>query len=113
MKPLFDRVWEYSEENPDGFTLNIETFKTVKKGIAVAYYATQDCYGKQGLNFALNHALTNNKILGGWLNVENEHYYFDSIRIFTELIKAIQFGIENKQIAIFNITTLEEISIEG
>jgi hypothetical protein len=36
MKPLFDRVWEYSVENPDGFTLNIETFKTVKKGIAVA-----------------------------------------------------------------------------
>jgi fructokinase len=27
MKQLIDSVWEYAENNPDGFTLNIETMK--------------------------------------------------------------------------------------
>ena len=113
MKHLIDRVWEYSRNNPEGFTLNIETFKPIKKGIAVAYQATQDSFGKQGLKDVLNHALDNNKIVGGWFNVENREYYFDSVRIFRKLDEAIKFGIENKQIAIFNLTTLDEITIGG
>tara|TARA_A100001011_G_scaffold257622_1_gene265905 strand:+ start:469 stop:627 length:159 start_codon:yes stop_codon:yes gene_type:complete len=49
MKQLFDRVWEHSLKNPEGFTLNIETFKLIKKGISVAYHETQNSFGKQGL----------------------------------------------------------------
>ena len=113
MKQLFDRVWEYSKNNPEGFTLNIETFKPIKLGIAVAYQATQDSFGKKGLNDALSHALNHSRIIGGWFNVENQEYYFDSVRIFRKLDEAIRFGINNNQIAIFNLTTLEEITIGG
>ena len=114
MKSLIDRVWEYSQNNPYGFTLNIETFKPVKFGICVAYFETQNCFGKQGLEKALNHSLNHNKIIGRWSNAENEFFYFDSIKIFknSELQKAIGFAKQNKQLMIFDLTNLREIKIE-
>lgn len=87
MKHLIDRVWEYSKNNSQGFTLNIETFKPIKKGIAVAYLETQNSFGKDGLINALNQALNHDKILGGWLEVESKEHYFDCVRIFRKLIK--------------------------
>jgi len=51
------------------------------------------------------------KKVGGWLNEENEQFYFDSVRIFTNLEEAKQFGRENKQIAIFDIKKLELIKL--
>lgn len=110
---FINKVCKILQKNPEGFTLNIETFKPVKKGIAVAYQETQDSFGKDGLENTINHALNNNKVLGGWFNVDNKKYYFDSVRIFKNLKKSIKFGIKNNQIAIFNITTLEEITIGG
>lgn len=109
MNTLFDRVWEYSLNNPDGFTLNIENFKPVVLGIAVAYFATQNSFGKQGLKKVIVHAQNHNNVIGGWLNLDNNRYYFDSIKIFKDLPEAIKFGRENQQIAMFNLTTLEEI----
>ena len=49
--------------------------------------------------------------VGGWLNEENDSFYFDSIRIFTNLEEAKQFGRENKQIAIFDLTHLRLIKL--
>lgn len=51
------------------------------------------------------------KKVGGWLNEENEQFYFDSVRIFTNLEEAKRFGRENKQIAIFDIKKLELIKL--
>ena len=113
MKDLFDRVWEYSLNNPHGFTLNIETLKPIKFGICVAYLETQNQFGKSGLETAINHALKHEKVVGGWLNEENKLYYFDSIKVFKDKEKAIQFAKENKQIAIFDLTNLVEIKIGG
>lgn len=115
MKNLIDRVWEYSKNNPYGFTLNIETFKEVKFGICVAYLATQDSHNKAGLEKAINHALKHNKIVGGWLNDENNYYYFDSIKVFrnSEIKQAVEFAKQNKQLAIFDLTNLKEIKIKG
>lgn len=115
MKNLIERVWEHSQNNPHGFTLNIETFKAVKFGIVVAYYETQNSFGKEALKTVINHALNNNKMIGGWLNDENGFFYFDSVKIFknSELEKAIEFAKQNKQLAIFDLTNLREIKIEG
>lgn len=113
MEKLIDRVWEYSKNNPYGFTLNIETFKEVKFGICVAYLEIQDSFGKHGLENVVKHALKHNKIVGGWLNDENNYYYFDSIRIFHRLVDAIRFAKQNKQLAVFDLTNLREIKIEG
>ena len=114
MEQLIDRVWEYSQKNPEGFTLNIETLKAVKFGIVVAYYVTQNSFGKEALKTVINHALKHNKVIGGWLNDENEMYYFDSVRIFknSELKKAIEFAKHHKQLAIFDLTNLREIKIK-
>lgn len=113
MTDLIERVWEYSQNNPEGFTLNIETMKAVKFGIIVAYYETQDSFGKRTLETVIKHALNHNKVIGGWLNDENGFYYFDSVKIFknSELPQAIEFAKTNKQLAIFDLTNLKEIKI--
>jgi len=114
MTDLIERVWEYSKNNPDGFTLNIETMKPLKYGIIVAYKETQDSFGKQQLQNVINHALRHQKMVGGWLNYENGLFYFDSVKVFknSEIKEAIKFGIENEQIAIFDLTNLKEITIK-
>lgn len=115
MKDLIERVLEYSKNNPNGFTLNIENFKTVKFGIVVAFNETQNSFGKQQLEHVINHSLQNDKKIVGWLNNENGLFYFDSVKVFknSELKEAIQFAIENEQIAIFDLTNLKEIKIQG
>ncbi|UYW02100.1 hypothetical protein K5I29_04145 [Flavobacterium agricola] len=114
MEKLIRRVWDYSQNNPYGFTLDLETMKPIKFGISVAYLETQNSFGKQSLEQVINHALKHNKIVGGWLNDENNQYYFDSIKIFknSDLKKAIEFAKQNEQIAIFDITNLKEIKIK-
>jgi len=115
MENLLDRVLEYSKNNPYGFTLNIENFKQVKFGLVVAFKETQNSFGKEHLENVINHALKNDKKIGGWLNNENGLFYFDSVKIFrnSELKEAIKFAIENEQIAIFDLTNLKEIIIQG
>lgn len=113
MKDLIERVWEYSLNNPYGFTLNIDTLKPIKFGICVAYLDTQNCFGKPGLRRAIEHSLAHQKIIGGWLNDQNKLFYFDSVRIFENraMKQAIEFAKQNKQLAIFDLTNLREIKI--
>ncbi|EXY13131.1 hypothetical protein M104_2177 [Bacteroides fragilis str. 1007-1-F  len=51
------------------------------------------------------------KKVGGWLNEENQEFYFDSVQIFTNLEEAKRFGRENKQIAIFDISHMRLIKL--
>ena len=113
MEQLIERVWEYSQNNPEGFTLNLETFKAVKFGICVAYLDTQDSHDKESLRYVISHSLNHEKKIGGWLNEDNEKFYFDSIKIFknSELQEAIEFARQQEQIAIFDLTNLKEIKI--
>ena len=90
MEQLFEAILKIADANPDGFTVDLTTLKKVTKGISVAYLETQDC---------------------GWLNEENNQFYFDSIRIFTNLEEAKQFGRENGQIAIFDIGQMRLIKL--
>jgi len=114
MEKLTERVWEYSLNNPDGFTLNIETMKPIKYGISVAYLETQNNFGKESLKRVINHALKHNKTVGGWMDNESKLYYFDSVMIFknNEIDKAIEFAKQNDQLAIFDLTNLKEIRIK-
>lgn len=111
MEKLKGAIVEIARMNPDGFTVDLTTLKKVTKGISVAYLETQDSFDEEGLNRVLSHALAHDKKVGGWLNEENGKFYYDSIRIFTDLEKAKSFGRENNQIAIFNLTTLELIKL--
>ena len=111
MEQLFEAILEIARQNPEGFTVDLTTLKKVTKGISVAYLETQDSFGEDGLRRVLNHALEHEKKIGGWLNEENDQFYFDSIRIFADLEKAKQFGRENQQIAIFDLTHLRLIKL--
>lgn len=111
MEQLFKAILKVAEANPQGFTVDLTTLKRVTKGISVAYIDTQDSFGEEGLKRVLNHALMHEKRVGGWLNEENQEFYFDSVRIFTNLEEAKQFGRENKQIAIFDISQMRLIKL--
>lgn len=111
MEKLKEAIEEIARQNPDGFTVDLTTLKKVTKGISVAYLETQDSFDEEGLKRVLSHALAHDRKVGGWLNEANGMFYYDSVRIFTDLEKAKQFGRENNQIAIFNLTTLELIKL--
>lgn len=111
MEQLFKAILEIAEANPVGFTVDLTTLKKVTKGISVAYIDTQGSFGEEGLKRVLNHALMHEKKVGGWLNEENQAFYFDSVKIFKDLEKAKQFGRENKQIAIFDIEQMRLIKL--
>ena len=105
MEQLFEAILKIADANPDGFTVDLTTLKKVTKGISVAYLETQDSFGEEGLKRVLNHALMHEKKVGGWLNEENNQFYF------TNLEEAKQFGRENKQIAIFDIGQMRLIKL--
>ena len=111
MEQLFKAILEIANANPDGFTVDLTTLKKVTKGISVAYLETQDSFGEEGLRRVLNHALMHEKKVGGWLNEETTQFYFDFIKIFTNLEEAKRFGRENKQIAIFDIGQMRLIKL--
>ena len=74
---------------------------------------TQNCFGKTGLKRAITHALAHERIVGGWLNDQDELFYFDSVKVFKNnvLKEAIEFAKQNRQLVIFNLTNFREIRI--
>jgi fructokinase len=97
--------------NPDGFTIELPTLKPVISGIIAAHIETQDCFGDDGLEKVIEHALNHDKVMGGWLNEDNNQYYYDSCKVFRVEEEAIKFGHENKQIAVFDLDKLKLIKL--
>lgn len=110
---LADSVWVFSQSRPEGFTLNINSWKEPKSGITVAYESTQNRHDRADLDFVVSHAKSHNGYLGGWLNSEDGLYYFDSVRLFPEdsLKAAINFGKANHQDAIYKLSSNQEIRL--
>ncbi|MBQ7281067.1 MAG: hypothetical protein IJR13_10190 [Bacteroidales bacterium] len=108
-----ERVWAYGMRHPEGFTLCLRTMECPTEGIAVAYAATQGCHSREGLDSVVAHAMGHAGFVSGWLDTADSLYYFDSTRLFPEdsIAAAIRFGKENGQIAIFVISTGEEIRL--
>lgn len=103
MKQLTEAIKSIAKENPDGFTVDLTTLKKVTGGISVAYLETQNSFGDEGLKRVIEHALEHEKKVGGWQNDGNEKFYYDSVRIFTDLEEAMQFGRENEQLYVFDL----------
>lgn len=108
---MYEKIKKVAEANKEGFTIEIETLKAVTTGIVVAYRETQNSFDDEGLKKCVNHALSNDKKVGGWFNEENGRFYYDSVRTFKSLEEAIKFGKENEQIAIFDLDNLKEIRL--
>ena len=108
---MIHTILRIAEENSFGFTFNLKTATLVKFGVVVAYKETQNCFGVSGLQKALQHAEKHDGVIGGWLNSANGQFYYDSCKIFKSRKAAIEFGRLQEQIAIFDLTNLEEIKL--
>ena len=110
---LADSLWAYSLAHPEGFTLHLATWIQPQEGIVVAYDATQHCHDRKGLDFVICHAKSHEGYVGGWFESTDSLYYFDSVRVFPEdsLSAAIIFGKENHQLAIYRLSSDEEIPL--
>lgn len=104
---LVEQFWELAKNNPDGFTFSLE-LETPTAGYCVAFKATQDSFGKEGLKKCLNHAIDNAGFVGGWRNPQGE-LQFDSVAILSDKAKAIEAGRKEAQYSIFDLNDLEEI----
>lgn len=111
MNKLKNAIKEIAKKNPDGFTVELPTLENVTTGFISAYLETQDSFEDEGLEKVISHANANDNIVGGWLNEENNKFYYDSCKRFKNKEKAIEFGREQKQIAIFNLDKLELIKL--
>lgn len=108
---MIDELIKYAKRNPDGFTVEIETLQPVTAGFAVAFQATQDSHDLEGLQKCLEHAAQYDKKIGGWFDTESGKWYWDSIRILTNENEAVEFGREQKQIAIYQIESSRLIKL--
>ena len=111
---VIERLWNFAQKNPDGFTIDIRTFQAPKEGIVVSYAATQNSFDKKDLRKVISHAYFHANLVGGWLNDENKKYYFDSDTIFMEsmLKEALEWGKKNNQQSVFILSEMKSIDIK-
>ena len=100
---LIDQLQVIAQENPSGFTVSLPNLQFITRGWVVAKKETQNSFGLEGLNRALEVALKTSKTIGGWQ--DEELFYWDAVMVFNNEDEATQAGIENEQLAIYNIET--------
>lgn len=110
---LTEKVYQIAKNNPSGFTLNLNNLQLINKGFVSAYKETQNSFGLNGLKDVIKYALLiGASVIGGWYNSDNGQYYFDCSRVFSNLNDAAAFGIDNQQIAIFDLNNCNEITLK-
>lgn len=99
--------------NKEGFTVNAATLQPVTTGYAVAVVATQNSFGLEGLANVVKYVTAHPEVnaFGGWYNQDNKLFYFDATVIVDDLAAALELGRVNKQIAIFDLANLQEITL--
>lgn len=99
--------------NKEGYTVDAATLQPVTTGYAVAVADTQNSFGPEGLarviKYVENHPEVN--AFGGWYDSESGQYYYDATIIVDSLEKAIELGRANDQLAIFDLTNMQEIRL--
>jgi hypothetical protein len=110
---LITAALEIVAKNPDGFTISPDMTEQPQSGYACALQETQGSHGTLGFLKTLAYAIEHGLHFGGWLNEANGEYYFDAVRIFGEgqLNAAVKFGLEQNQIAIFDLGNMLEINL--
>lgn len=69
----------------------------------VARKETQNSFGEDGLRKVLEVALRTSKTVGGWK--DEKLFYWDAVMVFENEDEATKAGIENEQLAIYQIET--------
>ena len=98
--------------NPEGFTISAKNLEPVTSGYAVALAETQNSFGNEGINRVLNTIEAGRAdAIGGWLDTQTGLYYYDAVRIYTDINAAYQAARDNDQLAFFDLDKLEEIRV--
>ncbi len=110
-KALQEALMKIAKENPDGFTVDATTLKPVTKGFAVSVEATQNSFGEEGLAKVITYVKSHPEVnaYGGWLNSDNNKYYFDATMICQTKEEAEKMAKENHQTAYYDLEKNEEI----
>ncbi len=99
--------------NAAGFTINAETLQPVTSGYAVAIRETQNSFGNAGIANVLDMVKAGKaNAIGGWYDDQSRLYYYDATIVVNDLEQAIRLGIENDQLAIFDLNTMTEIRLK-
>ena len=106
-----EKIKDFANKHPEGFTIDPVTLETPKRGYAVAMLETQGSFGDDGLKRALEKAAKNGDFLGGWLDAESGLFYYDRVKVIEDRDEAVKVGKENLQIAIFDLSTGTEIRL--
>ena len=111
---IAERIWNLSKFRPDGFTVDVRSLEMPTEGIAVAYLATQGCHSREDLTAVVRHALEHGGYVGGWYDSVSGIYFFDSTCLFPEdqLEEALRFARANNQLAVYILSTCEEIRLD-
>ena len=129
-------IEELINVNPDGFTVKVTSFCGLFTPPVSADPKTdgRDCVGldvtqdntitdKSGLHatiaFALGASVASSAsndgkrvaYIGGWTDKESGAYYVDAVQLYRTWIIAERIGRQNKQLAIFDMETCEEIRL--
>lgn len=104
------KVYKVSRRNRDGYTVD-NKMRPITSGYSIAVKETQDSHGLWGLMRTTFHSLRDGLNFGGWLDTATGRYYYDSVVIEQDEQTAIAKGLENEQIAIYNLTDGKEIRL--
>ncbi len=105
-------ISQIAQKNPQGFTVD-HNLRPITNGYSVATKHTQNSFGLTGLAHVVAIGLFQNLEgfdgVGGWLNTDNNEYYFDAIKIFNTEAEANFYAWQNEQISFFDLTNGVEI----
>ncbi len=104
---------QVAADNADGFTVDAVTLEPVTKGYAVSLAATQNSFGSEGLARVIDYVTSHDDVnaYGGWLNSDNNQYYYDATVICNTREEAEALARLNNQIAYFDLEKMEEIRL--
>jgi fructokinase len=113
---LKNKIWSIAQEanNRAGFTVDLKRMRrAADEGYCVAFSATQNLHGEDGLEQAMRHAQgpDGKGIIGGWHNADDEQFYFDSVSIYTTRVVAVEAAKVNRQIGIYDLRRREYVPI--
>lgn len=110
-KNIFIAIMSIAAANAEGFTVDSKTLHPITRGYAVAFSETQNSFDAAGLERVINFAASKSEVnaYGGWLNSENNKFYFDAVAVVEDLQTAYILARRNKQIAFFDLEKGVEI----
>lgn len=101
---IFLRVREIMIEFPDGATQVFGHLQPIRKGWVVRVKNQCDFEGEAGMMTAITIARETTQTIGGWTDGEGIEMW-DVVMIFKNEEEATKAGIENEQMAIYQIET--------